>query len=189
MSGDFDGVRIGDPVTAGQLNALAARAERIARLVPGCCHTTYIGQQGYASEPPKGVYTAARAFLAFCPSVVLDEASHVVIVPAMQIDNGIDAAAYPRTAADQQIRFRIASGKSPDAVTTRDFVNATSADIQPNPFPLQVVSADFDMGTTPSQYQPVGAWIGMDRTGTWQYTGDLCHFLAMVVPMSLSAEG
>lgn len=190
MSSDFEGVTIGSPVQANQLNALAARAERIARLCPGCCHTTYIGYQGYTTNtsPPKTTYTATLPFLAFAPSVVLGAECDLVVVPAAQLNNNLPDADYPMTAADLTIKIKSASGKSPSSTVTQSFVNATLRHQNYADFPLQTLVVPFDMSSTSGMAAPVGAWIGMSQTGSWDYDGNLCHFFAMVVPVGLNAE-
>lgn len=176
----FDGLVIGSPVLASQINALLDRAANIARYCPAVMTATTIGVIGYYYEGSKNALPAASG-VGYVPCNVLStRANATLVISTDAMVGGWNPAIDIRPADVLSQKYRGALTKTPGTAWQVNGAYNIWPDNEAEPYPPPSVdtrSVLIGDGSS-NQSEPVGVWLTDFLTGTWDHELDHMSYCA-----------
>lgn len=176
----FDGIAIGSPVTATQINALTNYALYVRDNCPCVSSFTYLGPQGTVATGIKDETEYSTAIAVPVPTIVGGASEILHVLPAPLAYEGVDDTSLPQSQLSWEFRARYSRGA----------LNTYQTQILPTqwvPYQsaawLAEITDDVSFGidiASPTYSYFCGALLSVRLRGTFGYGGNLPNFTAFL---------
>lgn len=176
----YDGVAIGSPVTATQINVLTNYALFVRDNCPCVSSFTYLGPQGIITSPIKDNAEFKTAIAVPVPTVMGGASEILHVLPAPLAYEGVDVTSLTQTQLSWEFRARYSRGS----------LNTYQTQILPTqwvPYQsaawLSEITDDVSFGidiASPSYSYFCGALLSVRLRGEWGYGGNIPNFTAFL---------
>ena len=176
----FDGVAIGSPVTATQINALTNYANYVRDNCPCVASFTYLGPQGTVTPSIKDETEYTTAIAVPVPAIVGGASEILHVLPAPLAFEGVDDTSLTQAQLSWEFRARY----------SRDALNTYQTQILPTQWVayqsaawLSEISDEVSFAidvASPSYSYFCGALLSVRLRGSFGYAGNLPNFTAFL---------